>query len=72
MNFSEINDFSIDHAVSDFKSEIVYFRKEVFLKTKKGYEFGNFNENIFKYLIMATYMIGQYLIVRGVIEQKST
>lgn len=35
-------------------------------------KFGNFNENIFKYLIMATYMIGQYLIVRGVIEQKST
>ncbi len=32
-------------------------------------KFGNMSDNILKYLIMATYMIAQYLIVRGVVER---
>lgn len=32
-------------------------------------KFGNFADGILKYLIMATYMIAQYLIVRGIVEK---
>lgn len=32
-------------------------------------KFGNMSDHILKYLIMATYMIAQYLIVRGVVEK---
>jgi len=35
LNYLAINYLSINHLVSDLKSKIVYFRKEVFPKTKE-------------------------------------